>query len=376
MMQQMFTEAVNPLFIIQRLTYNNRHCSPLGFNMKTYKLLPLSLTILLFSACSLIPTTDVTHAISHPAPVLPQPPVPPAVEPEPSAPYYQVNPKKFGESLNQSFDTQYSEYKAAVKSLKQQHYQAQLDAYNAAIQSAIQFKRDAKDPTGKTIHVAEVPPLQLPEAPQILIERYQAKAANPEKINIAALDLDLTYLETKARHYAPVFTSKAERKQAEVQAKKLTKALNEYASSPEASYDVLIRAMKANVISRNMDVGNNATEKSIEYFERIFKLKPKDPEASYWYGFSLAEGGGFAESISHLNVAIKANYQEAYLALANTYLLQGKKKNATDTLNTYKSKFPSEAKYVNELIAQIKTGERYSIWQYIPDPNMTASVAQ
>lgn len=334
----------------------------------------LSCSIVLAAGCSSLSLTKQPEAqpvvAAIPTPILPQPPIPPAPEVEPTAPYYQPNPKTFGEPANKSYETQYSEYKATVRLLRKQHYEAQLAAYNTAIQAAIESARqNPKIPAGTVVHVPPVAEIQLPEAPQILIARTQT---GTDKINVADLDRDLVYLEGKARHYAPVFTDKPERKQAEVKAKNLAKKLNEYAADPQASYDVLLRAMKANVIARNMDVGTNAAEKSIQYFERLFKLKPKDPETSYWYGFSLAEGGGFQESIVHLNVAIKAQYQEAYLALANTYLLQGKKKNAIDTLNTYKAKYSAEAKQTDRLIAQIKDGSRYAIWQFIPDPNSIA----
>lgn len=346
--------------------------------MKSVSFFALSCSILLATGCSslnLIKSETPAPAPVRPAPVLPQPPIPPATEPEPTAPYYQPNARKFGESFNHSYEVQYSEYIATVKSLRKQHYEAQLAAYNAAIQAAIESARQTTPiPAGATVQVTPVPDIQPPEAPKILIPRTLPSAANNEKVDVADIDRELVYLEGKARHYAPVFTNKAERKQAENQAKNILNTLNSYAADPQASYDILIRAMKANVIARNMDVGTNAAEKSIEYFNRLLKLKPNDPETSYWYGFSLAEGGGFQESISHLNVAIKANYQEAYLALANTYLLQGKKKNAIDTLNLYKTKYAGEAKYANELIAQIKSGARYAIWQYIPDPNSTARI--
>lgn len=343
--------------------------------MKYFSLAVLSFSTVLATGCSSLslinPEKPATVAAIQ-APILPQPPIPPAPEVEPTPPYYQPNIKVFGQPTNKSFETQYSEYKATVRLMRKKHYEAQLAAYNIAIQNAIEAARqNPKIAAGGVVTVPPVADIQLPEAPQVLIPR--TVVANTDQINVADLDLDLLYLEGKARHYAPVFANKPERKQAEVKAKNLAKQLNTYAADPQASYEVLLRAMKANVIARNMDVGTNAAEKSIEYFGRLFKLKPKDPETSYWYGFSLAEGGGFQESITHLNVAIKANYQEAYLALANTYLLQGKKKNAIDTLTTYKTKFASDAKYADQLIAQIKSGARYAIWQYIPDPATIAT---
>jgi predicted Zn-dependent protease len=163
-----------------------------------------------------------------------------------------------------------------------------------------------------------------------------------------------------------VFNSKPERRFAEEKAEALQKTLNGYADAPNASYDILIRAMKINVMARNMDVGTDSAVKSLAYFDRLLKLKPQDPETQYWYGFSLAEGGGFQEGIPHMNVALKAGYQEAYFAIANAYMYMDKKPMAISTLNAYKAKYPTDAANADLLISQIKSGQRFSVWQNIP----------
>lgn len=339
--------------------------------MKNYILLPLSCALLIASGCSQMALKSAPTAAKATI-TLPPPPTPPIQEDAPSA-YYQANTQKFGQPVNPTYQEQYTAYKAQVKLIEQQNYNAKLDAYHKLVQ-AVQQKTTQL--TALTMQQAlTVTEQALPEAPKVLIPKTKpssAKNAAPvEEIDVASIDRELAYLESKARHYAPVFNNKVERKVADVRAKTLAKTLNEYAADPNASYEVLLRAMKANVIARNMDVGTNSTEKSIECFNRLLKLKPKDPETSFWYGFSLAEGGGFKEAIPHLNVAIKAGYQEAHLALANTYMLMEQKKNAINTLNTYKTKFPDDAEYANLLIEQIKGGNRYSVWQFIPQPEAT-----
>lgn len=343
--------------------------------MKTSALIPLSCLLVLASGCSQIVQKSAPAA--HAAPVvLPPPPTPPIQEDAPSS-YYQANTQKFGQPTNPTYEEQYTAYKSQLKAIELQNYNAKLAAYQNLAQ-AVQQRKIQLSTTNiqQALAVTEQP---LPEAPKILIPKTKpasAKDTTPvEQIDVAAIDRELAYLESKARHYAPVFNNKVERKVADVRAKNLAKTLNEYAADPNASYDVLIRAMKANVIARNMDVGTNSTEKSIDCFNRLLKMKPQDPETHFWYGFSLAEGGGFKEAIPHLNIAIKAGYQEAQLALANTYMLMEQKKNAITALTTYKTKYPDDAEYANRLIEQIKGGNRYSVWQFIPQPESSTVTA-
>lgn len=187
--------------------------------------------------------------------------------------------------------------------------------------------------------------------------------ASDEKIDVTEMDKDLILIEGKARHYPAYFSNRIERFKAEKKIKQLTQQLDILAVDPRASYEILLRAMKAHVLSRNMDVGTDSAFKSAVYFQRLLKLQPNDPETSFWYGFSLGEGGGFKESIPHLDKAVKADYQEAYLSLAHSYLQMDHKKDALTLLNNYKIKFPTDAENTERLIAEIQEGKRYSIWQ-------------
>ena len=64
----------------------------------------------------------------------------------------------------------------------------------------------------------------------------------------------------------------------------------------------------------------------------------------------------------YLNKALKADYQEAYLALANSYLQMEDKKNALTMLNNYKIKYPDEAGRTDKLIDEINAGQRFTVW--------------
>ncbi len=233
---------------------------------------------------------------------------------------------------------------------------------------------DANVATAETSTVqANANPVLDPNAGKILIPLHDQTSArskslatppaSDEKIDVTEMDKDLILIEGKARHYPAYFSNRIERFKAEKKIKQLTQQLDILAVDPRASYDVLLRAMKAHVLSRNMDVGTDSAFKSAVYFQRLLKLQPNDPETSFWYGFSLGEGGGFKESIPHLDKAVKADYQEAYLSLAHSYLQMDHKKDALTLLNNYKIKFPTDAENTERLIAEIQEGKRYSIWQ-------------
>lgn len=354
--------------------------------MKKLALLPLSCALLIATGCSEMVKQEPVAAVM---PAAPQPPV--LEKPIPAA-YYQSNEIKFGDSLNPTFEAQYKAYQDQVNSIKQQDYQSKLAAWQTVVQAMQQNKQP--DPAAQQTLNAPAP--ALPEAPKLMVPLYgpatpvavtkaskkvkgkkaaavevaaapAATAVDPNaQLDVASIDRTLAYLESKARHYAPVFDSKPERRFAEEKAEALQKTLNGYADAPNASYDILIRAMKINVMARNMDVGTDSAVKSLGYFDRLLKLKPQDPETQYWYGFSLAEGGGFQEGIPHMNVAVKAGYQEAYLAIANAYMYMDKKPMAISTLNAYKAKYPTDAANADLLISQIKSGQRFSVWQNIP----------
>lgn len=205
--------------------------------------------------------------------------------------------------------------------------------------------------------------IMIPIHQQQMVKTAGTPAPSDEMLDVTEIDKDITLLEGKARHYPTYFKDKFERWKAEKQIKALTKRLDVMAVDPRASYDLLLRAMKSHVLARNMDAGPDSAFKSAVYFQRLLKLKPADPETSFWYGFSLGEGGGFRESIPHLDIAVKADYQEAYLALAHSYLQMEDKKNALTVLNNYKIKYPNDTPKTDQLIAEIQAGKRYSIWQ-------------
>ena len=195
-----------------------------------------------------------------------------------------------------------------------------------------------------------------------------AVLAGQNEIDITEIDDFLQMVEGKARHYPPRFTDRQERRGFEAKLREVSAQLDTLAGNENASFDILIRAFKASILGRNLDLGSNYTTKSLKYAQQILKLNKEDAEANFWFGFSLSEGGGQKEAIPYLDKAIKANVQEAYLVAANNYIALSQKKNALTTLRNYKVKFPEEAEVADRLIQEIDKQGRYNVWQILNNP--------
>jgi predicted Zn-dependent protease len=194
--------------------------------------------------------------------------------------------------------------------------------------------------------------------------RYAA-LANSNEIDITEIDDFLQMVEGKARHYPPRFSDRQERRGFEAKLREVTRQLDTLAARPNASFDVLMRAFKASVMARNLDLGSVYTTNSLTYAQRILKINPDDPEVNFWFGFGLSEGGGQREAIAYLDKAMKAGVQEAYLSAANNYIALEQKKNATQTLANYKVKYPQEAEVADRLIQEIEKNGRWNVWQIL-----------
>lgn len=192
-----------------------------------------------------------------------------------------------------------------------------------------------------------------------------ANGAQVNQLDVTEIDDFINLLEGRARHYPAQFASRNERRGFERKLKQVINQLEPLAVNPSASFDVLLRAYKVNVMARNLDLGQIYSTKSLDYGQRLVQLNPNDGELNLWFGFSLAEGGAQAEAIPYLQKAINANVQEAYLSLVNVYLGLEQKKNAINTLNQYKAKYPTESQVVEQLIRDIQSNIRWNVWQVI-----------
>jgi hypothetical protein len=247
-------------------------------------------------------------------------------EPEPTAPFYALNPIKYDSPPS---------FEVAIK-----------DAAAQPVTKLVVTMQN--DPTKST--TLEVNKLIVPTINQKQRSLKYAVLAGEHEVDVTEI-------------YPPRFNDRQERKGYETKLKEITQKLDALAEQPNASLDILSRAFKASVMARNLDLGTSYTGKSLTYAQRILALVPNDPETNFWFGFGLSEGGGQREAIPYLDKAMKANVQEAYLAATNNYLGMEQKKNAIQTLKNYKIKFPDEAEVADRLIGEVESGQRWNVWQ-------------
>ncbi|MEB3752867.1 ABUW_2363 family tetratricopeptide repeat lipoprotein [Acinetobacter sp. MD2(2019)] len=297
--------------------------------MRLKPLVTLAITSAILAACSAIPEKKNTASNE---PIV-------FTEPSPSPAFYALNPFN----------------------------------YNAPPAFEVELKKAAAQPVTKMIATSDSYPgksatfdvnkLIIPTVNSKTSAIKYAPLASSNEVDITTIDDFLQLVEGKARHYPPHFSDKNERRGYESKLREVTQQLDTLAAPNNASYDVLIRAFKATVMARNLDLGQQYTTKSLQYAQRLIKMNPNDPETNFWFGFSLSEGGGQREAIPYLDKAIKAGVQEAYLSATNNYLFLEQKRNALTTLNNYKVKFPQEAKVVDRLVQEIQKQGRTNVWE-------------
>ena len=292
---------------------------------------PLAVAVLAVSfltACSSNPTKNNNDTIVF-------------TEPELTAPFYALNP--FNYDAPPPFE---------------------INLKKAAAQPVTKMEvTRSDDPTKKL--VLDTNKLIIPTINSKDRQLKFAVLAGDNEVDITEIDDFLQLVEGKARHYPPRFTERQERKGFELKLKEVTQQLDTLASKDNASFDVLVRAFKASVMARNLDLGSVYTTKSLAYAQRILKINQEDPEANFWFGFALSEGGGQREAMPYLDKAMKSGVQEAYLATANNYIAMEQKKNAVQTLKNYKLKYPQEAEVADRLINEIEKQGRWNVWQVL-----------
>lgn len=292
---------------------------------------PLAVAVLAVSfltACSSNPTKNNSDTIVF-------------TEPELTAPFYALNP--FNYDAPPPFE---------------------INLKKAAAQPVTKMEVTRSDDPSKKM-VLDTNKLIIPTVNSKDRQLKFAVLAGDNEVDITEIDDFLQLVEGKARHYPPRFTERQERKGFELKLKEVTQQLDTLASKDNASFDVLIRAFKASVMARNLDLGSVYTTKSLAYAQRILKINQEDPEANFWFGFALSEGGGQREAMPYLDKAMKSGVQEAYLATANNYIAMEQKKNAVQTLKNYKLKYPQEAEIADRLINEIEKQGRWNVWQVL-----------
>ena len=186
-------------------------------------------------------------------------------------------------------------------------------------------------------------------------------------LDVSLLDDFITEIAPNARHYPPNFPNRTQRHNAREKIKVMTEWIEPYASSPNASYEVLIRAAKLNGMGRNLDLGSDFTVRGGKYIDRAIKAQPNSGEANFIYGMMLSEGGGFKEGQKYLDRAVALGYTEAEQSLAQSDLLSDRRDEALQRLRRLERQVPDNA-IIRQQIKLIEEG-KYYIWD-IPAPNV------
>ena len=212
------------------------------------------------------------------------------------------------------------------------------------------------------------PQVQLSDisfVPTILIP--QQKGLGTDKLDVSLLDDFIAEVSPNARHYPPNFATRTQRHNAREKIKVMTDWIDTYAKSPNASYDVLLRAAKLNGMGRNLDLGSEYTVRGGQYVDRAIKIKPDSAEANFIYGLMLSEGGGFKEGQKYLDKAVSLGYTEAEQSLAQSDLLSDRRDKALERLRRLEQTVSDNA-VIRQQIKMVEDGKFY-IWD-LPASNV------
>jgi len=182
-----------------------------------------------------------------------------------------------------------------------------------------------------------------------------------ETVDVTEIDRMLSYLIEKAGHYPPRFSDREERSIAIAELKQLITKIDQHAVHPNASFDVLMRAIQLNQIGRNLDLGVSTAIKAGVYMRRAIALNPNDATANYWYGTMLVEGGGMKEGIPYLNRAIGLGEIKAHLILAQAYLHLERRDFALKALQNHYDANPDQREWTTQIIEKVRAGKSL-IW--------------
>ncbi len=188
-----------------------------------------------------------------------------------------------------------------------------------------------------------------------------------DKLDVSLLDDFIEDVSPNARHYPPNFPNRTQRHNTREKIKAFSEWIEPFASAPDASYEVLIRAAKLNGMGRNLDLGPDVAVRASQYVDRAIKADPNSGEANFLYGMMLAEGGGFKEGQKYLDKAVDLGYTEAEQSLAQSDLLSDRRDEALDRLRRLQQQMPNNA-IIPQQIKLIEDG-KYYIWD-LPAPDI------
>ena len=235
------------------------------------------------------------------------------------------------------------------------------------------YERGPMTTTGIDLRGGQLPNIPTPQVqlssvsfvPTVLVPQQQGLGT--DKLDVSLLDDFIEDVSPNARHYPPNFPNRSQRHYTREKIKVLTEWIEPYAQSPNASYDVLIRAAKLNGMGRNLDLGSDYTVRGGKYVDRAIKIKSDSGEANFLYGMMLSEGGGFKEGQKYLDRAVSLGYTEAEQSLAQSDVLSDRRDNALERLRRLEQQVPNNA-IIRQQIKLVEEGKFY-IWD-IPAPDI------
>ncbi|MAE40386.1 MAG: hypothetical protein CML07_05615 [Psychrobacter sp.] len=196
------------------------------------------------------------------------------------------------------------------------------------------------------------------------------RGVGADRLDVSLLDHFIEDVSPNARHYPPNFPNRSQRYYTREKIKVLADWIEPFASAPDASYEVLIRAAKLNGMGRNLDLGSDYAVRGGQYIDRAIKAQPDSAEANFLYGMMLSEGGGFKEGQKYLDRAVGLGYTEAEQSLAQSDLLSDRRSEALSRLRRLEQKVPDN-KVIRQQIKLIEDG-KYYIWD-LPAPDINVS---
>lgn len=235
------------------------------------------------------------------------------------------------------------------------------------------YKRGPMTATGVDLRSGQLTNIPTPQlelsavsfVPTTLIP--QQTGGSIDKLDVSLLDDFIKEVSPNARHYPPNFPNRSQRHYTREKIKVLAEWIQPYAESPNASYDVLLRAAKLNGMGRNLDLGSDYTIRGGKFIDRAIKLQPDSGEANFLYGLMLSEGGGFKEGQKYLDRAVSMGYTEAEQSLAQSDLLSDRRDEALKRLRRLEDQHPDNA-IIPKQIQIVEEGKFY-IWD-IPAPDI------
>lgn len=187
-----------------------------------------------------------------------------------------------------------------------------------------------------------------------------ANSAGTTMLDITLMDEFMDDIAPNARHYPTNFPTRTADFVAKENVKYLSDWLEPYATAPDASFDVVLRAAKINGMARNLNLGTDYTLRATAHMQKALELQPNHAEANFLLGMMLSETGAFKEGRKYLDKAASLGYVEAEQSIAQADLISDNKTAALKRLRDLAAKNPNNAQ-IAEQIRMIESGNFY-IW--------------